>query len=152
MKASGHGRRHAVSPRHVRGRPDCPIISGVLIRNQETGRVLPPAPEFGRDGRWPPIATGWLPLRWELFETETRTLDSYMAYLFFTLHRSRDPLLTEETQSSSLIYEPSFPDYSLIAKITWRHIDIDIRSNGASLAACSLQGTAQTRALCTMAA
>jgi hypothetical protein len=108
-------------------------MSGVLIRNQETGRVLPPAPEFGEDGRWPPLVTEWLPLRWELFEIETRSLDSYMAYVFFTLHRSRDPLLAEDNRPSSLIYEPSFPDCSVIAKIVRRHVDVDIRFSGDSL-------------------
>lgn len=51
----------------------------MLIRSQEVN-VLPPAPEFDRSGCWPPIATGWLPLRWELFDAEASNLRAYAAY------------------------------------------------------------------------
>ncbi len=45
-------------------------VSEMLIRSQEVG-TLPSAPEFGDTGTWPPTATDWLPLRWELFSAET---------------------------------------------------------------------------------
>jgi hypothetical protein len=110
------------------------IVSGVLIRNQETGLVLPSAPEFARDGSWPPVVTEWLPLRWELFEADPHNLDTLMAYLLFTLRRSRDPLLAEDTQSASLIYEPSFPDdASAVIKVTQTSTSVEIKFNDDSI-------------------
>jgi hypothetical protein len=105
----------------------------VLILNQETGLVLPSAPEFGADGTWPPVATAWLPLRWELFETDTHNVNSLMAHLFFTLYRSRNPLLREDAESPRLIYEPSFLSYSVVAKSSNKYMDVDISYNGDSL-------------------
>lgn len=42
-----------------------------MFRDEETGLRLPPAPEFGPDGTWPPVETEWVPLRWQLFTTFT---------------------------------------------------------------------------------
>ena len=47
----------------------------MLIRNERTGLALLPAPEFGPDGTWPPVETEWLPLRWELFDTDVTDPD-----------------------------------------------------------------------------
>jgi hypothetical protein len=43
-------------------------VGDVIIQNEETDLVLSSAPEFSADGTWPPVATDWTPLRWELFE------------------------------------------------------------------------------------
>jgi hypothetical protein len=108
-------------------------VDDVLIWNQETGLALPSAPEFGADGTWPPIATEWLPLRWELFETETHSVSSFIAYIFFVLNRPHDAQLDENSLSPDLIYEPNFPDYRVVAKFARKYMDVDIRFKDNSL-------------------
>ena len=52
----------------------------MIIQNQETGLSLPPAPEFGSDGTWPPEVTDWVPLRWQLFEARNVDIDAAATY------------------------------------------------------------------------
>jgi hypothetical protein len=52
----------------------------VLLRNHETGLTLRQAPEFGPDGAWPPLASDWVPLRWELFEADQSDFRAVAAY------------------------------------------------------------------------
>lgn len=51
-----------------------------MIQNYETGLCLPSAPEFGPDGKLPPEATEWVPLRWQLFETKNISIDAAITY------------------------------------------------------------------------
>jgi hypothetical protein len=52
----------------------------VVIRSQETGLHLPPAPEFGPNGTWPPEVTEWIPLSWQLFEASNTSLSAAATY------------------------------------------------------------------------
>jgi hypothetical protein len=49
----------------------------VMIRSHDTGLELSPAPEFAEDGSWPPVETDWVPVRWELFETQASDVNSH---------------------------------------------------------------------------
>jgi hypothetical protein len=108
------------------------IVSDVTIRNTETGLVLPSAPEFSEDGRWPPIVTEWTPLRWGLFESEHIVTDEMTsaeaatgaieAYEIIKLYRDHtkspsgvyDPLLTEDALHDDFLYETIFSFSSLV--------------------------------------
>jgi hypothetical protein len=73
----------------------------VIIRNEETGLVLPSAPEFDADGTWPPVTTDWTPMRWGLFEAEQLGEMANYAYVVVNFSRQSqvwvitDSLLTD---------------------------------------------------------
>jgi len=77
------------------------IIGDVLIRSQEVG-VLPSAPGFREGGIWPPVATDWVPLRWELFDAAASDREAITAYGLFARPEIN---LTEDALSSDSLYE-----------------------------------------------
>lgn len=81
----------------------------MLIRSQEVG-TLPPAPEFGNTGTWPPVATDWVPLRWELFSAETSKWAAFAAYfvLYVAAQRGNDALLEEDALRSDFLHNSIF--------------------------------------------
>lgn len=81
----------------------------MLIRSQEVG-TLPSAPEFGDTGAWPPVATDWLPLRWELFSAETPEWAPFAAYLVLLVsaQRGNNALLEEDALRSDFLHESVF--------------------------------------------
>lgn len=81
----------------------------MLIRSREVG-ILPPAPEFARDGSWPPVTTDWLPLRLELFDAETSSLAAFTAHAIITeaSEDNANPLLEEDILRSTSSYESAF--------------------------------------------
>lgn len=102
----------------------------MLIRNQEV-RLLPSAPEFAKDGTWPPVVTEWLPLRWELFEAETSKLTELSAGLVYQLlaysraHTADDPLLREDALRSDFLWESVFRGAATSVHL-WLTADADL--------------------------
>lgn len=94
-----------------------PIVDTVLIRSRETGLALSAAPEFGSDGAWPPVATDWLPLRWELFDApslkwiHSGAIAAHAISLRFGTDKDRgEPLLAENALSDEFLYDSIFAD------------------------------------------
>jgi hypothetical protein len=82
----------------------------VHIRSRATG-PMPSAPEFGEDGAWPPVATEWVPQRWELFESATNERTTVWAYELIKAYRSSasarkmdDFILTRDDLSEEFIH------------------------------------------------
>jgi hypothetical protein len=100
------------------------FASAVLVRNQETGLSLRPPPGFGEDGTWPPVATEWLPLRWELFEAGGCASGStLMAREIVRMYRqnlagSVDPLLAEDALDANFLDDAIFRGTSATIKVT----------------------------------
>ncbi len=94
----------------------------MLIRNQETGLALPPAPEFGPDSAWPPVATDWVPLRWELFEAHQASFGAATAYILFELCRAfqHDSLPMEDALQEDFLREAVFAQYPQLLMIERR--------------------------------
>ena len=90
------------------------FTSAVLVRNQETGLSLRPPPGFGEDGTWPPVATEWLPLRWELFEAggcasgSTLMARELVRVCRQNLAGSVDPLLAEDALDDNFLDDAIF--------------------------------------------
>jgi hypothetical protein len=85
----------------------------MLIRNHHV-RVPPPAPEFGKKGSWPPIATDWLTLRWELFRAATTEITAFMAARVAMLEGNDSPLLTEDAMRTDFLHEAVFSQSSTV--------------------------------------
>ena len=115
-------------------------MSNVLIRSQETG-PLPPAPEFGENGTWPPVTTEWLPLRWELFRAEMSGRTSCIPFMILQMNRRNisdtpdadDPLFIEDALRSDFLYESVFSHSSAALEVTESDIKGEITSGGWSL-------------------
>ena len=88
----------------------------MLIQKQDTGLSLPPAPELGFGGAWPPVATDWVPLSWALFlaDRSDRDPDALAATAFLELYRQDPestgdkPLRTEDVLRDDFLYEAIF--------------------------------------------
>jgi hypothetical protein len=93
---------------------------GATIRNQETGLVLKSAPEFGKDGAWPPVATEWTPLRWELFESAEFKPTTFAAYGLVKLY---DYAFTRSRGSKKLTVTADFlrddPLHNKLFSLSW---------------------------------
>jgi hypothetical protein len=111
---AGHGRRYL--PRNL------DYCGAVLIRSHDTGLTLPSAPEFGPDGAWPPLATDWVPLRWELFEADPFDFGTLAAYALlkpsgpYPLHLRTEfhlnhPILSEDALREDFLYHAWFAQY-----------------------------------------
>jgi len=94
----------------------------MLIRSQEVG-TIPSAPEFGDAGAWPPIATDWLPLRWELFSAETSEWAAFAAYfvLLVSAGRGNNALLEEDALRSDFLRESIFSRSPVTFEYTRRY-------------------------------
>jgi hypothetical protein len=99
------------------------------LRRQETVLTLPSAPEFDEDGAWPPITTEWVPLEWELFESDGCTPATWVArelvnaqLVLAAEHPEVVPksLFTEDPLGDDYLYEPVFSQSSAAANITRR--------------------------------
>jgi hypothetical protein len=124
----------------------------MVIRNEETGLTLPPAPEFGLDGAWPPVETEWVPIRWQLFSA----VPSYhfdrcadIAYAIATRFGSGEdgggPLYTENALNDDFLYRSVFAEIDEVVgedkpkQWTWLHIksakigDTDFRTSHIEL-------------------
>lgn len=85
----------------------------VLFSNQETGLALPPAPEFGPDGSWPPAATDWVPLRWDLFDVACQidrraAVAHALSWRFGRDEHCDRPLCTENALNEDFLYRSTF--------------------------------------------
>lgn len=81
----------------------------VVIRSQNTGRTLPAAPEFGRDGTWPNVVAAWVPLQWQLFESDKCSPTTLAAYSLIKENTyGNDLLLTEDALYSDPPYAAIF--------------------------------------------
>jgi hypothetical protein len=115
-------------------------VGNVFLRSQKTG-VLPPAPEFGQDGTWPPVTTEWLPLRWELFRAETSGRTTCIAFMILQMYRrsiadaldADDPLLIEDALHTDFLYESIFSHSSATLEVTESEIKGEISSGGGSM-------------------
>ena len=80
----------------------------MLIRSQETGLHLPPAPEFGPNGTWPPEVTEWVPLNWQLFEvknTSLRAAATYTALRLLWRRKLNNPLSSADALQEKFLSE-----------------------------------------------
>jgi len=91
------------------------ILVVVLVKNEESGLTLPPAPEFGPNGEWPRAETEWLPLRWELFEKRTSELPAVIAEMFFELYRQAMP---GNAWVKDFCVDPSFVGGSIVCDVS----------------------------------
>jgi hypothetical protein len=83
-------------------------MHAVMIQGQETGLRLPPAPEFGSDGTWPPEVTEWVTLRWQLFDAKNSSIDAAATYtaLRFLWHPNNDnPMFTADALKEDFLRE-----------------------------------------------
>ncbi len=108
----------------------------MVIRAQDTGLELPPPPPFGRQGSWPPVATEWVPIRWELFEAQVPSVDlfSIAANALALIPDDASlpvaaPVLKEDPLSNDFLYEAFFAkvtDISMMTSIASRKVNIHI--------------------------
>ena len=86
--------------------------------------MLKSAPEFGKDGGWPPAATEWTPLRWELFESAEFKPTTFAAYGLVKLY---DYAFTRSRGSKKLIATADFlrddPLYNELFSLSWALIE-----------------------------
>jgi hypothetical protein len=111
----------------------------MLIRTHNTGLELSPAPEFGRDGSWPPAETEWVPVRWELFEAQAHDteLSPIVAHALALIPDGARlppdaPVLTEDALSNDFLYDALFAHISDVAmswSITNRNVSILVRDS-----------------------
>ncbi len=98
-----------------------------MFRDEETGLRLPPAPEFGLDGTWPPVETEWVPLRWQLFTTVTsRQFDAEadiahaIATRFGVDEEGGGPLYNENALDDDFLYRSVFANIDEVEGIVDR--------------------------------
>ena len=97
----------------------------MLFSNQETGLALPPAPEFGPDGSWPPAATDWLSLRWDLFDVDCKfdrraAVAHALSWRFGRDERLGSPLCTENALSEDFLYQSTFAGLGEVTMFEYR--------------------------------
>jgi hypothetical protein len=114
----------------------------MLIRNQESGLVLPPAPGFGVNGVWPPPETEWLPLRWELFEQESSDLEAMVASVLFRLTQES---ISDDVGFKNFCTNPSIPDSTLKIGLSKSQFSFELSRGEANKAEVSKMEVSATR-------
>ena len=71
----------------------------MLIQSQEVGTLSAAPPKFGKVGEWPPVATNYLPLRWELFDVESSDKAACGAYMTAALAKESSKFTDEYAAS-----------------------------------------------------
>jgi len=109
-------------------------VSTVSVRGQETGLTLSSAPEFSENGTWPPFATDWVAIQWELFESSECRPTTWVARELVNAQRvlaANHPevlaksLCTEDPLCEDFLYDAVFSHSSAAINVTRKSVVIE---------------------------